>query len=84
MFAALPVTALILPWLGGPPWLVLSGFFAFIGATILAHFIVVCPYCGTFDPVGWMSGSATMLGSPRTKCPTCRARMDKPLIILTW
>jgi hypothetical protein len=78
MFASLPLLALAMILLGEPPWLLVAFPLIWMGSMIVAHTIVVCPYCGTFDPVGWMTGGLTMTGRTRTKCPTCRARMDKP------
>lgn len=78
MFVSLPLVGVGMILLGEPPWLIVAFPLIWMGAMILAYTIVVCPYCGTFDPVGWMTGGLTMNGRFRRECPTCHAQMDKP------
>lgn len=81
MFASLPLIGLAMILLGESPWPIVAFPVIWIGSMIVAHTIVICPYCGTFDPVGWMTGGLTMTGRTRTECPTCHARMDKPYVV---
>jgi hypothetical protein len=42
--------------LGEPKWAIFIFGVPFFSIMIAMHVFVVCPNCGQFDPVGWVSG----------------------------
>lgn len=82
MFASFGALGYGIYLLGEPKWLMatlLPIVFLFpVGTLIFLHMTLVCPYCRTFDPVGWLNRDFTGPIRLREACPTCHARLDKP------